>query len=52
VVRPGDQIDLDINENLLPPQMPPITGPQRPAFSFVETDYWAQGLRFGLDCRW
>jgi len=48
VARPGDQIDLDV----IPP---PVTGAdeesERPAFSWVTTDFWAQGLNFGLDYR-
>jgi hypothetical protein len=49
VVRPGDQVDLTVNSNLLPPAMP--GGPNRPAFSFHGSDYWAQGLNFGLEFR-
>ncbi len=52
VVRPGDVIDLDVNPDLLPPETDPLVGLMRPAFSFVNTDYWAQGLNFGLDYRW
>jgi hypothetical protein len=52
VVRPGDQVDLDVNPNLLPPENVPFTGPLRPQFDFVETDYWVQGLSFGGEFRW
>ncbi len=52
VVRPGDQVDLDVNPNLLPPENVPFTGPLRPQFNFVETDYWVQGLSFGGEFRW
>jgi hypothetical protein len=52
VVRPGDQVDLDVNPNLLPPEIDPFTGPLRPQFEFVETDYWVQGLSFGGEFRW
>ena len=51
VVRAGDQIDLNVNTDLLPPPLP-TTGPQSPAFAFVDTDFWAQGISFGLDYRW
>ncbi|TWT84810.1 hypothetical protein CA13_62910 [Planctomycetes bacterium CA13] len=51
VVRAGDQISTDINPNLIPAPNLPITGSQRPAFSFVETDYWAQGLSVGGELR-
>ncbi|TWU43813.1 hypothetical protein Q31b_13450 [Novipirellula aureliae] len=47
VVRAGDQIDRTVNPNLLPEQILPISGSMRPQFSFVETDYWAQGLSIG-----
>ena len=52
VVRPGDQIDLDVNPDLLPPEIDPLVGPLRPEFVFRETDYWIQGLNVGLDYRW
>lgn len=45
VARPGDQIDRDASQ--LPPEA--VTGAQRPAFQFSGSDFWAQGLRFGLD---
>lgn len=52
VVRPGDQIDLDVNPNLLPPEESPFTGPLRPQFQFAESDYWIQGLSLGAEYRW
>jgi hypothetical protein len=52
VVRPGDQIDLEVNPDLLPPEADPFTGPLRPQFVFRTTDFWAQGLQAGLDYRW
>ncbi len=52
VVRPGDQVDLDVNPNLLPPENVPFSGALRPQFNFVETDYWVQGLSFGGEFRW
>jgi hypothetical protein len=52
VVRPGDQIDLDVNTNLLPPEVTPFTGALRPQFQFQQTDYWVQGLSFGAEFRW
>lgn len=53
VVRPGDQIDRDINPDYVPgdPSFGP-EGPERPAFAFNPTDFWAQGLNLGLDYRW
>jgi len=47
VARPGDQIDLDVSQ--LPPDGP--TGARRPEFTFLTTDFWAQGLNFGLEYR-
>ncbi len=52
VVRPGDQVDLDVNPNLLAPEVAPFVGALRPQFAFAETDYWVQGLSFGADFRW
>ena len=52
VVRPGDHIDTDLNPNLLPPAADPFVGVQRPNFAFDTTDYWAQGLSYGLEYRW
>ncbi len=52
VVRPGDQIDLDLNPALLPPQQDPLTGANRPGFKFDTTDYWAQGISIGGEYRW
>jgi hypothetical protein len=52
VVRPGDQVDLDVNPNLFPPESNPLTGALRPQFQFVSSDYWVQGLSFGADIRW
>jgi len=50
VVRPGEQIDPVVNPNLIPPVV--AGGPNRPAFSFNGSNFWAQGLTLGLDIRW
>ncbi len=50
VVRPGNQVDPVVNPNLIPPAQP--GGPARPAFVFNGSDFWAQGITFGLDIRW
>ncbi len=50
VVRPGDQIDLDVHPGQIPPAVAPNLG--RPAFAFDTTDYWVQGLSFGGEYRW
>jgi hypothetical protein len=57
VVRPGDQIDrgLDVNRipNFLPPGvMAPAAADLRPARLFIPSDFWAQGLTFGLEYRY
>lgn len=43
VVRPGDVIDRTVNL-----QQAPLVGPARPAFTFADSDYFAQGVNFGL----
>jgi hypothetical protein len=51
VVRAGDQVDLDLNPNLFPPEVSPFSGPLRPRVLFRETDFWAHGLSVGLELR-
>jgi len=60
VARPADQIDVgkvagasNVNVNVNPSQFSggPLTGVPSPQHRFITTDYWAQGLTFGLDCR-
>lgn len=51
VIRAGDVISLDVNSNLIPPEVEPFTGPLRPQLVNCYTDYWAQGLNLGLDYR-
>ncbi len=52
VVRPGDQIDRDVNPDQLPPPIVPMAGALRPEFSFQESSYWVHGLSFGIEGRW
>ena len=52
VVRPGDQIDLDVNPNFLPPAAVPFTGANRPGFEFVDSDYYVHGLNLGAEFNW
>ncbi len=47
VARPGDQIDLAIDDRNIPP--PAAGAGPAPAFVLRETNFWAQGLDFGLD---
>ncbi len=53
VVRPGDQIDRVVNPTQLPSlgSTGGLVGPARPAFMFHETDFWVQGIQFGLQFR-
>lgn len=52
VARPGDQIDLRVNPNLLPPAQVQPGDPLLPEFAFRDADFWLQGLRLGVECRW
>jgi len=52
VVRAGDQIDLAVNTNLLPPEADPFSGPLLPAFAFRDTNFWVHGASIGADYRW
>ena len=47
VVRSGDQIDLDVNANLIPPSGSPLSGALRPRVLWRESDYLAHGLHLG-----
>lgn len=51
VARPGDQIDRAENISQIPPPLGPgaLTGPARPALTFKDTTFWAQGLDFGAE---
>jgi hypothetical protein len=55
VVRPGDQIDRVIDVTQIPnfnvPGARP-TGQARPAPTLHDTDYWAQGINFGVEFRY
>ncbi len=57
VVRPGDQIDFDVNGNLIPSDnlvVDPdqIVNGDHPLFVFRQTDLWAQGINLGGEYRW
>ena len=51
VVRAGQQVDLTVNPNLLPPVTAPVSGPLRPAPRLENSSFWAQGIDFGLELR-
>jgi hypothetical protein len=50
VIRPAEQIDLNVNPNLIPPVVG--GGANRPQFSFNGSNFWVQGIQFGIDIRW
>jgi hypothetical protein len=54
VARAGDQIDTTINPSQLPTPrgQGALNGAARPAFHFEGTDFWAQGINFGLELRY
>jgi hypothetical protein len=51
VVRPGNQIDLGINTDRLPPGAT-VDGVARPARQFQSTDFWLQGFNLGVELRY
>jgi len=54
VARAGEPIDPVVNITPFPilSGNGPLEGPARPAFNFNGTDFWAQGLNFGLELRY
>jgi hypothetical protein len=50
VVRAGNQIDQRVNPSFIPPATP--SSPAVPAFSFHGSEFWAQGLTFGIEFRY
>jgi hypothetical protein len=54
VVRPGDQVDATVNLTRVPTSATfgPLRGPARPALPFKDTDFWAQGVNFGVEFRY
>jgi hypothetical protein len=54
VARAGEQMDPVVNVTQFPIRSGdgPLVGPARPAFNFAGTDFWAQGLDFGLELRY
>lgn len=51
VMRPGNAVDTTVNPNLIPPANG-LGGPQRPNFGFRGSDFWAQGVTFGIEFRY
>lgn len=54
VVRPGDQVDVGLSGTQIPTdsRFNPQAGPARPAVLFRDTDFWAQGINFGIEFRY
>ena len=54
VARPAQQIDRAVNPSQLPSIFGPgqLVGTPRPTFVFRDTDFWAQGISFGLELRY
>jgi hypothetical protein len=54
VVRPGDQISRTVNPALVPTSQTfgTVPTPALPAAQFKTTDFWAQGINFGLEVRY
>lgn len=54
VARAGGQTDPVVNVTQFPlvSGNGPLVGPARPAFHFVGTDFWAQGVNLGLELRY
>lgn len=53
VVRPGDQIDRAVNLSQVPAfGGAGLSGPARPAPLFETSDFWAHGVRLGIEFRY
>jgi Putative beta barrel porin-7 (BBP7) len=48
VARPGDAVDLRVNSTRVPTSLLPPSGPAAPLFAFRGSDFWAQGMTFGV----
>jgi hypothetical protein len=52
VARAGDQIDFKVNPTLIPNGGPVTGDAAHPQFTFQQSDFWAQGLTWGMEYRW
>jgi hypothetical protein len=54
VARPGDQVDEGLSGTQLPTdtRFNPGSGPARPTVLLRSTDFWAQGINFGMEFRY
>ncbi len=51
-VRPGDQVDRTVDPVSVPLGPGPIPLGDRPGPILIRSDFWVQGLLFGLECRY
>jgi hypothetical protein len=51
VVRPGAQVDTNLNETRFPPPAAPA-GPFDPQPKFVQSYFWMHGITAGIEARW
>jgi len=49
VARASEQVDYTLNSSYFPPEVP--AGDPRPEFVWRDSDFWAQGMNFGLEYR-
>jgi hypothetical protein len=53
VLRPGDQVDLNINPSQIPNfGLEPFRGPVAPTVPLDDRGIWAQGVNLGVEFRW
>ena len=54
VARAGDQINIKVNPDLIPPSSGTPANPSlnHPAFAFQDTSFSAQGVNFGMTFSW
>lgn len=54
VVRPGSQVNLNVNTGILPssPNFGSNVGPNEPSHLTKRDEFWAQGINFGIEFRY
>jgi hypothetical protein len=52
VVRPGEQIDLDVDPLWIPSDPAAPGGRNNPSFAFNDSGYYIHGLTLGGEYRW
>ena len=51
VERPGDAISTAVNSTRVPTSTVAPSGPLNPQFNFHDSNFWAQGINFGIQLR-